>query len=90
MKKICLLLVAGLFLFGCAKKEDSTETSADSTSGSSGGSGSLLISGRVAQGYVKGATVFADVDGDGVKDSSESSATTSSSGAYTLSADPGS
>jgi hypothetical protein len=50
----------------------------------------LLISGRVAQGYVKGATVFADVDGDGVKDSSESSATTSSSGAYTLSADPGS
>ena len=64
MKKICLLLVAGLFLFGCAKKEDSTETSADSTSGSSGGSGSLLISGRVAQGYVKGATVFADVDGD--------------------------
>ena len=88
MKKICLLLVAGLFLFGCAKEEDST-TSTTSTSEDSS-SGSMSFSGKVAQGYVDGAKVFADLDGDGVRDSNESQDTTDSSGAYNLNADAGS
>ena len=45
---------------------------------------------RQAQGYVEGAKVFADLDGDGVRDSNESQDTTDSSGSYNLSADAGS
>jgi hypothetical protein len=50
----------------------------------------MSFSGKVAQGYVEGAKVFADLDGDGVRDSNESQDTTDSSGSYNLSADAGS
>ncbi|MBP43865.1 MAG: 50S ribosomal protein L29, partial [Deltaproteobacteria bacterium] len=50
----------------------------------------MSFSGKVAQGYVDGAKVFADLDGDGVRDSNESQDTTDSSGAYNLNADAGS
>ena len=39
--------------------------------------------GRIADGYINGATVFRDVDGDGIKDANEVSVTTSSTGAFT-------
>ena len=46
--------------------DDLNSTSEDSSSGS------MSFSGKVAQGYVEGAKVFADLDGDGVRDSNES------------------
>ena len=85
MKYLFILLITPILLLGCAKEEDSTtSTSPDSSSGS------MSFSGKVAQGYVEGAKVFADLDGDGVRDSNESQDTTDSSGSYNLSADAGS
>ena len=85
MKYLFILLITPILLLGCAKEEDSTtSTSPDSSSGS------MSFSGKVAQGYVEGAKVFADLDGDGVRDSNESQGTTDASGSYTLKADPGS
>ena len=89
MKYLFLLFTISLLFLGCAKEEDSTLTSEDSNSPDSS-SGSMSFSGKVAQGYVEGAKVFADLDGDGVRDSNESQDTTDSSGAYNLSADAGS
>ena len=89
MKYLFLLFTIPLLFLGCAKEEDSTLTSEDSNSPDSS-SGSMSFSGKVAQGYVEGAKVFADLDGDGVRDSNESQDTTDSSGSYNLSADAGS
>ena len=89
MKYLFLLFTISLLFLGCAKEEDSALTSEDSNSPDSS-SGSMSFSGKVAQGYVEGAKVFADLDGDGVRDSNESQDTTDSSGAYNLSADAGS
>ena len=90
MKYLFILFIIPILLLGCAKEEDSTtSTSEDSTSEDSS-SGSMSFSGKVAQGYVEGAKVFADLDGDGVRDSNESQGTTDASGSYTLKADPGS
>ena len=89
MKYLFILFIIPILLLGCAKEEDSTSTSEDSTSQDSS-SGSMSFSGKVAQGYVEGAKVFADLDGDGVRDSNESQGTTDASGSYTLQADPGS
>ena len=94
MLKIFYFLFISLLVFGCAKKEDSTSSSDDSSSGSitldDSSSGSIILSGKIAQGYVRGAKVFADVDGDGIRDSNESQATSDTSGSYDLKADPGS
>ncbi len=94
MLKIFYFLFISLLVFGCAKKEDSTSSSDDSSSGSitldDSSSGSMVLSGKIAQGYVRGAKVFADVDGDGIRDSNESQATSDTSGSYDLRADPGS
>ena len=68
MKYLFILLIIPILLLGCAKEEDSTT----STSTSDSSSGSMSFSGKVAQGYVEGAKVFADLDGDGVRDSNES------------------
>ena len=58
MKYLFILLITPILLLGCAKEEDSTtSTSPDSSSGS------MSFSGKVAQGYVEGAKVFADLDG---------------------------
>ena len=89
MKYLFLLFTIPLLFLGCAKEEDSALTSEDSNSPDSS-SGSMSFSGKVAQGYVEGAKVFADLDGDGVRDSNESQDTTDSSGSYNLSADAGS
>ena len=90
MKYLFILFIIPILLLGCAKEEDSTtSTSEDSTSEDSS-SGSMSFSGKVAQGYVEGAKVFADLDGDGVRDSNESQGTTDASGSYTLQADAGS
>ena len=45
---------------------------------------STAVSGAVIDGYVEGATVFADLNGDGVFNTGEPSAITDSSGGYTL------
>jgi len=71
MLKIFYFLFISLLVFGCAKKEDSTSTTTTTTSDDSS-SGSMILSGKIAQGYVRGAKVFADVDGDGIRDSNES------------------
>jgi len=44
----------------------------------------VTISGNVADGYISGATVFADANGNGVADPGEATATTDAQGAYTL------
>ncbi len=44
----------------------------------------VTISGNVADGYIAGATVFADANGNGVADPGEATATTDANGGYTL------
>ena len=91
MLNIFYFLFISLLVFGCAKKEDSTSTTTTATTTSNdSSSGSIILSGKIAQGYVRGAKVFADVDGDGIRDSNESQATSDTSGSYDLKADPGS
>ena len=91
MLKIFYFLFISLLVFGCAKTEDSSSTSTPATTTSDdSSSGSMMLSGKIAQGYVRGAKVFADVDGDGIRDSNESQATSDTSGLYNLTADPGS
>jgi hypothetical protein len=46
------------------------------------------VSGKVADGYLVGATVFLDKNGNYLLDAGEPSATTDANGAYTLSVDP--
>ena len=90
MKYLFILLTIPILLLGCAKEEDSTTSTSESSTSEDSSSGSMSFSGKVAQGYVEGAKVFADLDGDGVRDSNESQGTTDSGGSYTLQADPGS
>ena len=91
MLKIFYFLFISLLVFGCAKKEDSTSTTTTATTTSNdSSSGSMILSGKIAQGYVRGAKVLADVDGDGIRDSNESQGTSDTSGSYVLNADPGS
>ena len=44
----------------------------------------VTVSGNVADGYISGATVFADANGNGVADPGEATATTDANGSYTL------
>jgi len=44
----------------------------------------ITLNGNVIDGYIVGATVFADADGDGIQDSGEAFATTGANGAFTL------
>ena len=91
MLNIFYFLFISLLVFGCAKKENSTSSSNEETTISDdSSSGSMVLSGKIAQGYVKGAKVLADVDGDGIRDSNESQGTSDTSGSYVLNADPGS
>ena len=93
MLKIFYFLFISLLVFGCAKTEDSNSTTTPATTTTTSddsSSGSMLLSGKIAQGYVRGAQVFADVDGDGTRDSNEAQATSDTSGSYNLTADPGS
>ena len=91
MLNIFYFLFISLLVFGCAKKENSTSSSNEETTISDdSSSGSMVLSGKIAQGYVRGAKVFADVDGDGIRDSNESQGTSDTSGSYVLNADPGS
>ena len=77
MKYLFILLSIPILLLGCAKEEDSTTSTSESSTSEDSSSGSMSFSGKVAQGYVEGAKVFADLDGDGVRDSNESQGTTS-------------
>lgn len=57
--------------------------------GAGGGSAaSEVTSGFVVDGYISGATVFRDADGDGVLDDGEVSTTTDELGAFSLGGDP--
>lgn len=51
---------------------------------SSGGTSNLSLSGTVMDGYIKGATVFLDLNNNQTQDSNEPSATTQAGGAYSL------
>jgi len=65
-----------------ASSSSSTSTSSSSTSSSA--VVSTAVSGAVIDGYVEGATVFADLNGDGIFNTGEPSAITDASGGYTL------
>ena len=53
------------------------------------GSSGINIAGKVADGYIKGATVFADANGNGKFDSGEATTITDAKGNFTLSAAKG-
>ena len=57
-------------------------------SGMNMGSGSTAITGKVADGYLVGATVFLDKNGNYQPDAGEPSAVTDQNGAYSLTVDP--
>lgn len=59
-------------------------SSSSSTNISSSAVVSTAVSGAVIDGYVEGATVFADLNGDGIFNTGEPSAITDASGGYTL------
>ena len=73
-----LILVAGLLAIGIIAGCGSSGTNTPTTS----------ISGKVADGYLVGATVFLDKNGNYQLDSGEASATTDLNGGYTLMVDP--
>lgn len=72
-----LILIAGLLSIGIIAGCGSSGTNTPATS----------ISGKVADGYLVGATVFLDKNGNYQLDSGESSATTDLNGGYTLMVD---
>ncbi|MDD2736399.1 MAG: hypothetical protein PHF56_20900 [Desulfuromonadaceae bacterium] len=74
---ILTIMAAGI-IAGCGGGGTSTPASSPTTS----------ITGKVADGYLVGATVFLDKNGNYLMDSGESSATTDQNGAYTLTMDP--
>ena len=73
-----LILVAGLLAIGIIAGCGSSGTNTPTTT----------ISGKVADGYLAGATVFLDKNGNYQLDSGEASATTDLNGGYTLMVDP--
>ena len=74
---VSAILVAGL-IGGCGGGSGSSTPSATTSS----------ISGKVADGYLVGATVFLDKNGNYQLDAGEPSATTDANGGYTLNVDP--
>ncbi|QEM70156.1 carboxypeptidase-like regulatory domain-containing protein [Geobacter sp. FeAm09] len=56
--------------------------------GTTPATGTTAVSGKVADGYLVGATVFLDKNGNYQLDAGEPSATTDANGAYTLTVDP--
>ncbi|MFA7406129.1 MAG: hypothetical protein WC007_19205 [Pelobacteraceae bacterium] len=75
-----LTIISAGIIAGCG--------SSTSTSPLSSGSPASSISGKVADGYLVGATVFLDKNGNYLPDPGEPSATSDQNGAYTLSVDP--
>ena len=72
---VAMLLATGL-IAGCGG------------SGSTASTATTAVSGKVADGYLVGATVFLDKNGNYQLDAGEPSATTDATGAYTLNIDP--
>jgi hypothetical protein len=72
IKILCCLLVicVPMILYSCAEKSDS--------------SAAYTITGRVVDGPIKGATIFADLNNNGEKDTDEPQAITDKDGNYTL------
>ncbi len=86
-KLVAMLFVFGLFMGGCSdksssptdsKKKDPPPTTTEEVERNS------KISGKVADGYIKNATVFLDLDGDKVYDEGEPMTTTDTLGGYEL------
>ena len=90
----CLLLISFLLslvlIKSCAPKEEDelnkSSNSEEITDESTPSGESILFSGVVAQGYVKDATLFADYNGNIIKDAGEPSVITNSDGSFELSA----
>jgi hypothetical protein len=72
-----LTIIAAGIIAGCGSSGSSTPASSPTTS----------ISGKVADGYLVGATVFLDKNGNYQMDAGEPSATTDANGAYSLNID---
>lgn len=90
MKKLHLVLsmAAALSLTACGGGSDSSsDTNTDSGSGNNGGgdtSAAATVSGKVIDGYIQGATVFLDVNGNGKQEPNEPSAESGENGEYSL------
>lgn len=79
---VLLTVVSAVFLAGCGSSNGTT------TSVTTPGSSSISILGKVADGYLVGATVFLDKNKNYQLDAGEPSAITDNNGAYTLKIDP--
>lgn len=77
MKRLFLISVASLSLFGCG-----------GGGGTSSPGGSSVVSGKVADGYIQGATVFWDCNKNKLLDNSEINAKTGKGGAFEIASAP--
>ena len=92
MKKLNLVLsmAAALSLAACGGGSDSSSDSGavggDNSGGNDGGdtTAAATVSGKVIDGYIQGATVFLDVNGNGKQEPNEPSAESGENGEYTL------
>ncbi len=84
MKKLCTItsLMAVAIIAGCGSSD------MGSNSSSMMNNSTTSVSGKVADGYLVGATVFMDKNGNYQLDAGEPSATTAANGAYSLTVDP--
>lgn len=78
MKKLNLVLsmAAALSLAACGGVSDSSSDSGTAGGGNDGGdtTAAATVSGKVIDGYIQGATVFLDVNGNGKQEPNEPSA----------------
>ena len=84
MKYLFVFFSISILILGCSKEDSSTTSTSEGSN-----SVSMSFFGKVAQGYIEGAKVFADLDSDRVRDSNEAQATSDSGGCYTLQVEPG-
>ncbi len=82
MRKSVLIssVLAAVFISGCSGDDNSTTNNSSSAENTSVNK----ITGRVIDGYIDGATVFLDINGNGILDEQESRVTSNSEGEYSI------
>ena len=95
IKSVAILVLGSLLLTGCSKSDPQIGTQFEEkqddnqqSGGNNGGGGNTVsysVAGKVIDGYVSGATIWLDINGNGVHDQdSEPSAVSGSAGDYSL------
>ena len=79
-----LLLVVAMSMAGCGGGGGSGSSVPSSTTTTPVAATTVILAGKVADGYIQGATVCLDMNNNKVCDAGEPTATTDASGAYTL------